>query len=76
VHQVALDLATVSPVPKTREPPAYGVILLEPERTLVHVSAFLEESRIEGAVSPQPPQPPEPPQPLGPPGPPGPPEPS
>jgi len=55
VHQVALDLVTVSPVPKTREPPAYGVILLEPEQTLVHLSAFLEDSRIEGAQSPQPP---------------------
>ncbi len=49
VHQVALDLETVSTVPKTREPPAYGVILLEPEQTLVHVSAFLEDSRIEDA---------------------------
>ncbi len=54
VHQVALDLETVSPVPKTREPPAYGVILLEPEQTLVHVSAFLEDSRIEGARAPPP----------------------
>lgn len=57
VHQVALDLATVSPVPKTREPPAYGVILLEADRTLVHVSPFLEDTRIEDAQSP----PPEPP---------------
>jgi len=55
VHQVALDFATVSPVPKTREPPAYGVILLEPEQTVVHVSAFLEDSRIADAQSPLPP---------------------
>ena len=55
-HQVALDLETVSPVPKTREPPAYGVILLGPEQTLVHVNAFLDVSRIEGAQSPEPPQ--------------------
>ena len=55
-HQVALDFETVSPVPKTREPPAYGVILIEPERTLVHVSAFLDEARIEGARSPKPPR--------------------
>lgn len=48
-HQVALDFATVSPVPKSREPPAYGVILLEPEQTVVHVSAFLEVPAIEGA---------------------------
>jgi 3',5'-cyclic AMP phosphodiesterase CpdA len=54
-HQVALDFQTVSPVPKTREPPAYGVILLGPEQTLVHVNAFLDESRIEGAQSPEPP---------------------
>ncbi len=55
-HQVALDLKTVSPVPKTHEPPAYGVILIEPEQTLVHVSAYLNESPIEGAQSPEPPQ--------------------
>ena len=56
VHQVALDLETVSPVPKTREPPAYGVILIEPERTLVHVSPFLDDARIAGAQSPRPPE--------------------
>jgi 3',5'-cyclic AMP phosphodiesterase CpdA len=55
VHQVALDFETVSPVPKTREPPAYGVILIEPDRTLVHVNAYLDNSRIEGAQSPEPP---------------------
>jgi Icc protein len=47
-HQVALDFETVSPVPKSREPPAYGVILLEPDQTVVHVSAFLEVPEIEG----------------------------
>ncbi len=51
-HQVALDLETVSPVPKSREPPAYAVILVEAERTVVHLHDFLDESRIEGAVSP------------------------
>ncbi|MDX1575419.1 MAG: phosphodiesterase [Kiloniellales bacterium] len=55
VHQVALDLEAVAPVPKTREPPAYGVILIEPERTLVHVCPFLDDSRIAGAQSPPPP---------------------
>lgn len=55
VHQVALDFTTVSPVPKTREPPAYGVILLTPEQTVVHVSAFLEDSPIADAQSPPPP---------------------
>ena len=55
VHQVALDLDTVSPVPKTREPPAYGMILIEPAHTLVHVCAYLDSSRIEGAQSPPPP---------------------
>jgi len=55
VHQVALDFETVRPVPKTREPPAYGVILIEAEQTLVHVSAYLDQSRIEGAQSPEPP---------------------
>jgi len=55
VHQVALDFETVRPVPKTREPPAYGVILIDAERTLVHVGGFLDNSRIEGAKSPPPP---------------------
>jgi hypothetical protein len=31
------------------------VILLEAEQTLVHVNAYLDESRIEGAKSPEPP---------------------
>lgn len=60
VHQVALDLETVSPVPKTREPPAYGVILLAPEQTLVHVSPFLADAPTHleaGAESPPPPHP-------------------
>jgi Icc protein len=48
LHQVALDFETVSPVPKSREPPAYGLILLEPEQTVVHVCAFLEAASIEG----------------------------
>ncbi len=55
VHQVALDLEAVTPVPKTQEPPGYGVILIEPERTLVHVCAYLDRSRIAGAQSPPPP---------------------
>ena len=54
-HQVALDFETVSPVPKTREPPAYGTILIEPAQTLVHICAYLDSSRIEGAQSPPPP---------------------
>jgi len=51
-HQVALDMETVSPVPKTREPPAYAVILLEAEQTVVHLHDYLDTSLIEGAVSP------------------------
>ena len=53
VHQVALDLETVTPVPKTKEPPAYGVILIEPERTLVHVQRFSYRSRIADRGRPE-----------------------
>lgn len=51
-HQVAFDLETLSPVPKSREPPAYAVILVEAERTVVHLHDFLDVSRIEDADSP------------------------
>ncbi len=55
-HQVALDLETESPIPKTREPPAYAVILLESQRTVVHLHDYLDCSPIEGAASPPPPE--------------------
>jgi 3',5'-cyclic AMP phosphodiesterase CpdA len=55
-HQVALDLHTESPIPKTREPPAYAVILLAAERTVVHLHDYLDHSPIDGAASPPPPE--------------------
>ena len=54
-HQVALDFETESPVPKSHEPPAYAVILLEADRTVVHLHDYLDRSRLPGATSPPPP---------------------
>jgi 3',5'-cyclic AMP phosphodiesterase CpdA len=55
-HQVVLDFHTESPIPKIHEPPAYAVILLEAERTVVHLHDYLSHAPIEGAVSPPPPE--------------------
>lgn len=46
VHQVPLDFAQEAPVPYSLEPPAYNVILLDDERTVVHHHDFLDESRV------------------------------
>ena len=54
-HQVALDLHTESPVPKTREAPTYAVILLGADPTEVNHADCLDRSLIDGAVSPPPP---------------------
>lgn len=54
-HQVAFDLETPSPIPKSHEPPAYAVILLEADRTLVHLHDYLDRSRLSDATSPPPP---------------------
>jgi 3',5'-cyclic AMP phosphodiesterase CpdA len=43
VHQVPLDLVTPRPVPYSLEPPAYALIFLEDDRTLVHFHDFLLE---------------------------------
>ncbi len=45
-HQVPLDFKTVSPVPKSHEPPAYGVVFLEADRTVVHVHDYLDDRRL------------------------------
>jgi 3',5'-cyclic AMP phosphodiesterase CpdA len=42
VHQVPLDLVTESPVPYDHAPPAYNVILLDGEDTVVHHHEFLD----------------------------------
>ncbi len=46
VHQVPFDLVTERPVPYDHAPPAYNVILLEGEDTVVHHHEFLDTSRL------------------------------
>jgi 3',5'-cyclic AMP phosphodiesterase CpdA len=41
-HQVPFDLHTVSPVPKSHEPPAYAVAFVEPDQVTVHFHDFLD----------------------------------
>jgi 3',5'-cyclic AMP phosphodiesterase CpdA len=45
-HQVALDFDTVSPVPKSLEPPGYGVVFVTPESVVVHTHDFLDTSAL------------------------------
>ncbi|MDD9877171.1 MAG: phosphodiesterase [Magnetovibrio sp.] len=45
-HQVAFDFGTVSPVPKSHEPPAYGVVFLTEESVVVHTHDFLDNSAL------------------------------
>ena len=47
VHQVPLDLETVTPVPYNFEPPCYAVIYLEPDQVVVHLHDYLDDSRAE-----------------------------
>ncbi len=46
VHQVPLDLVTEHPIPYDHAPPAYNVILLDGEDTVVHHHEFLDASRL------------------------------
>ena len=46
VHQVPFDLVTEEPVPYDHAPPAYNVILLDGENTVVHHHEFLDTSRL------------------------------
>ena len=46
VHQVSFDLVTADPTPFDHAPPAYNVILLNAEDTVVHHHEFLDESRL------------------------------
>ena len=41
-HQVALDFVTEGKVPGSHEPPAYAVVLAEPDLTVVHFHDFLD----------------------------------
>lgn len=43
-HQVQLDLKADDYLPFTHEPPAYCVILLEPQKTIVHFHDYLDDS--------------------------------
>ncbi len=43
-HQVALDFVTENRVPGSHEPPAYAVVLAEPDATLVHLRNFLDRT--------------------------------
>jgi len=45
-HQVQLDLETVEPIPLCHEPPAYAMILLRHDQTIVHYHDFLDDSAI------------------------------
>lgn len=42
-HQVPFDLNTISPVPKSHEPPAYAVIFIEDDQVTVHFHDFLDK---------------------------------
>jgi Icc protein len=41
-HQVPFDLATVAPVPKSHEPPAYAVVFIDPDQVTVHFHDYLD----------------------------------
>lgn len=43
-HQVAFDLKQELPMPRSHEPPAYGVIFLNSDSVLVHFHDFLDET--------------------------------
>ena len=43
-HQVQLDLKTEDYLSISHEPPAYCVILLEPQQTTVHFNDYLDDS--------------------------------
>lgn len=41
-HQVPFDLATVSPVPKSHEPPAYAIVFIDADQVTVHFHDYLD----------------------------------
>lgn len=43
-HQVALDFVTEGVVPGSHEPPAYAVIFLEADRSVIHLRSFLDRT--------------------------------
>ena len=47
-HQVPLDFKTINHVPKNHDAPAYAIILIEANQTIVHFHDFLNETAIVG----------------------------
>lgn len=45
-HQVPFDLHTISPVPKSHEPPAYAVVFLDKDQVTVHLHDYLDKSTL------------------------------
>lgn len=45
-HQVPLDFQTIRPVPKSHEPPAYAVALIDAETVVVHLNDYLDRSEL------------------------------
>jgi len=45
-HQVPFDLHTISPVPKSHEPPAYAVVFLDDAQVTVHFHDYLDKSTL------------------------------
>ena len=45
-HQVQFDLQTVAPIPLCHEPPAYAMILLRQDQTIIHFHDYLDRSAI------------------------------
>lgn len=45
-HQVPFDLVTVSPVPKSHEPPAYAVSWIDQDLVVTHFHDFLDKSTL------------------------------
>ena len=43
-HQVAFDLVNESPIPRSHEPPAYGVIFLNSDGVIIHYHDFLDRT--------------------------------
>jgi len=43
-HQVPFDFDALEVVPKSHEPPAYGVVFLEPKQTIVHFHDYMDNS--------------------------------
>lgn len=50
-HQVQFDLQTVAPIPLCHEPPAYAMILLRPDQTIIHFHDYLDQSAITESQS-------------------------